>query len=268
MVGETEAFELGGGGVAGASPAEPEKAGDHFEVLATGHGFFDGGVLASQPDQTPYRLCFADGVVAGHREGAAVRSEQGGDGTDESRLAGSVGAQEGRHPAGLGDQVEAGQGVGLAVALGEADGFDGTSHVSAPVFVVGGVAGDSQMVGAAGDLDVALVHCVREARGVPDEGAADGAEALFVEVDMACPSPDANPGFHARRSAQVEPGGATRDPDRHRSERAGQLERRSADAAPDVDALDAEVPQVAGKVGDAAVRFDQPRRAVRQPELA
>ena len=66
----------------------------------------------------------ADGVDAGHPQLAAVGAHQRGHRADERGLAGAVGPQDGHDLAALGHEVEPGQRLDLAEALGEAPGLD------------------------------------------------------------------------------------------------------------------------------------------------
>jgi hypothetical protein len=66
----------------------------------------------------------ADGVDAADPELATVGDGEGGDRADEGGLAGAVGAEHRDDLAAVGDEVEAGKGLDLAEALGEASGLD------------------------------------------------------------------------------------------------------------------------------------------------
>ena len=61
---------------------------------------------------------------------AAVGPHQGGDGADEGGLAGAVRAEQGDDLAGLGDEIEPGEGLDAPEALGEAAGLDDGGHGS------------------------------------------------------------------------------------------------------------------------------------------
>ena len=81
------------------------------------------------------RLGSARSVDAGDPQLAAVGPQQRGDGADERGLAGAVGPEQGGDVAGLGDEVEAVEGVDVAEVLGEAVGLDDRGHGQGVGFV-------------------------------------------------------------------------------------------------------------------------------------
>jgi len=65
---------------------EPEEAADHFQVLASGHGFFHRRELAGEPDHLPHLRRPAQRVDPGDVQRSAVRAQQGGHRPDEGGL--------------------------------------------------------------------------------------------------------------------------------------------------------------------------------------
>src|SRR5581483_5119125 len=127
-VGEAEVVEHGGGRGSGLGAGRPVEAGDHLQVLPAGHGLFDGGVLAGEPDQAPHLTAVGGDVVAGDAQGAGVGPQQGGDAVHEGGLAGAVGAEQADNLPGLDHEVQPGERLLLAESLREASGFDERRH--------------------------------------------------------------------------------------------------------------------------------------------
>ena len=70
----------------------------------------------------------AQRVDPGDLQAPRVRAQQGGHRPDEGGLARAVGPRQGHHPAGLGHQVQPGQGLGPAETPGEAAGLKDRRH--------------------------------------------------------------------------------------------------------------------------------------------
>jgi hypothetical protein len=162
-----------------------EQPGHQVEVLAAGHGRLHGRGLAGQADHPPNGRGLAAHVVAGHPQLAPVGAQQGGHRAHEGGLAGPVGAEDGQDLARLGDQVDPVQGGGLAESLAEAGSLDGWGHVVPTSWLLGWLLGGDLHVGAAVDLD--LVAALRSARlaALQPQPAADRAELLVVEGQVA-----------------------------------------------------------------------------------
>ena len=127
-VGEAQLLEDGLRRLAGSLAAVAEEAGHHHQVLPTGHGRLDRGVLPGQADEAPHLGRVGDDVDAGDGQGAGGGLHEGGDGPDEGGLPGAVGAEHSQDLAPFGVEVETVEGVHLAVVFGEADGLDDCVH--------------------------------------------------------------------------------------------------------------------------------------------
>ena len=118
-VGEVEPLEQ----LAGALTARPARqvieAPDHVEVLETGEQLIDRGVLPGQSDDPPQRGRVCQHVDAGHAGPAGVGLEQGGEHAYGGGLARAVGPEQPGHGALGHRQVEAVEGLDLAVALAD-----------------------------------------------------------------------------------------------------------------------------------------------------
>jgi hypothetical protein len=88
----------------------------------------DRRVLAGQGDQLADLVGLGDDVEAADAGPAGVGPQQGGQDAHRRRLAGPVGAEHGEDRAGLGGQVDPGQGGGRTEALDQAVGLDGSGH--------------------------------------------------------------------------------------------------------------------------------------------
>ena len=123
-LGQPDLTEHGLGGGPRRPSVVAEQAGDHHQVLPPAERRLDGCRLPGQPDRPPHPLGMRRGVDAGDAQLAGVGSDQRGDGTDERRLAGSVGSEHGGHRAGRSDEVEAVEGHDLSERLAQAGGLD------------------------------------------------------------------------------------------------------------------------------------------------
>ena len=74
---------------------------DHVDVLAPGEVLVDGGVLARQPDQAADHVGLLHHVVPEDAGAPRVGFEDGGEDAHGRRLAGTVGAEQAEHGAGL-----------------------------------------------------------------------------------------------------------------------------------------------------------------------
>ena len=79
-VGEAQLLEHGVRGRAGRLAAVAEEAGHHHQVLPTGHGRLDRGVLTGQTDEAAHLGRVGDDVDAGDGQGAGGGLHEGGDG--------------------------------------------------------------------------------------------------------------------------------------------------------------------------------------------
>ncbi len=127
-MGEPQLVEHGVGGEPALAAPVAEEPGDHAHVLAAAHRRLDGGVLAGEADDAPHAVGMAGDVDPGDAQTARVGACERRDRPDEGGLAGAVGAEQRKHPAGRHDEIEAGEGLDLAVALGEALGLDDGLH--------------------------------------------------------------------------------------------------------------------------------------------
>ena len=123
-VGQIEALEhlLGAAAVLALVEVVPEA--DELEVLAAGEQLIDGCVLAREPDHRAQLPGVGHDVVARDARDAAVGLEQRRQDPHQRRLAGAVGAQQGKHLALLGGQVDAGQRDRRSEALRDGLHFD------------------------------------------------------------------------------------------------------------------------------------------------
>jgi hypothetical protein len=96
----------------------------HVQVLASGHGRFDGGILPGQPDGLPYLLRTAADVNVGYPQPPGIWADQRGDGTHEGRLPGAVGAEYGGGLTAAGHQIKPGKSLDLAEPLDHRLGLD------------------------------------------------------------------------------------------------------------------------------------------------
>ena len=124
VLGQVDLAQHHVGGSASGMSAVTEQATDHHEVLAPGQRRLDGSVLAGQADDPANELGSRVGIDARDVQRPTVGLQQRGHRLDECGLAGAVRSEDGGHLAGRGDQVETCQGVHVAIALGQADGFD------------------------------------------------------------------------------------------------------------------------------------------------
>ena len=85
--------------------------------LLTAQAIADRGVLPDQPDPPADLRGLGADVEAGDARPAAVDVDEGGQGLDRGGLAGAVGAEQSMDDAGRDGQVEAVQGVQVAVPL-------------------------------------------------------------------------------------------------------------------------------------------------------
>ena len=99
------------------------EAPEHHQVLAAGQVLVDGGVLAGQADLSPQRSRVAHDVEAGHVPAAPVGRQQRRQDADGGRLPGSVGAEDAQHGAGRHLEVDAAQGLHVAVGLAQPADF-------------------------------------------------------------------------------------------------------------------------------------------------
>jgi hypothetical protein len=129
-IAQLEPLEQVDGAPADLADVHVVEPADEDEVLASGQVAVDRGELAGQPDDPAKRARVAHDVVAGHGGPATVGREEGRQDPDRGRLAGSVRAEQAEDRALLDAQVDAGQGVHVAVRLGQAHRFDRQGHGS------------------------------------------------------------------------------------------------------------------------------------------
>ncbi len=122
---QAEAVEEFGGAPAGGAASRAVQAGHQVQVLAAGQLLVDGGVLAGEAEAGPDRLGGGADVVARHPGAARVGPQQGGEDADGGGLAGAVGTEQAEDGAGRGVQVDPGEGLLGAEALGEPFGAQG-----------------------------------------------------------------------------------------------------------------------------------------------
>ena len=105
---------------------------DQREVLPTGQQRVQRGVLRGHADVAPHLAGLLHHVEAGDRPPAGVGEGEGGQDPHRRRLARPVGTEQAQDGAGRDREVDAGQGVGGAVALLEPLGLDHhlVSHAS------------------------------------------------------------------------------------------------------------------------------------------
>ena len=101
---------------------------DHLQVLAAGEVGVDGGVLTGQADPPTNGLRLGDDVVAEHLGAAPVRLQDRGQDPDGGGLAGPVRSQQSEDRALRHLEVDATQGLELAVVLGQP--FDADRDIS------------------------------------------------------------------------------------------------------------------------------------------
>src|SRR5262249_2113939 len=125
-VGEREPLQQLVGTAAGVAAGQVEQPPDEIQVLAPGQLLVDRGVLAGEADHAAQLPGLLHDVVPGDGGGARVGGDQGGQAADEGGLAGTVGPEHTEDGA-LGHvQVDAVEGLGLAVVLDQApNGDDG-----------------------------------------------------------------------------------------------------------------------------------------------
>ena len=117
--------QLGGPGSGVAASDRSSSWPIMHQVLRAGQVLVDRGVLAGEADRAAHLLGVADDVVAADPGDAGVGAQQGGEDADGGGLAGAVRAEHAEHGALAGGQVDAGEGLGVAEALGQPFGFDG-----------------------------------------------------------------------------------------------------------------------------------------------
>ena len=107
------------------APGQVREPADEAQVLAAGQVLVDRGVLAGEADALANGLGVAGHVDAEHLGPAVVGLEDGGEDAHGRRLAGAVGSEQAEHRAGRHGEVDAGQRLDGAEALGEALDPDG-----------------------------------------------------------------------------------------------------------------------------------------------
>jgi hypothetical protein len=126
----TEAHLFEDAGAVGASRRTilPEEAGDHLQVLASSHRWFDRSELPGQSDCLPHGVRLSDDIVCEDQQSSLVGLDQGGHASDEHGLAGAVGAQHGQYHPLLRDEVQAVESDRLSVVPDDSGGFDHRGH--------------------------------------------------------------------------------------------------------------------------------------------
>jgi len=115
------------------SPRQPAELADHHEVLAAGERDVDRGVLSCDTDAAAHFGSLRDDVEACDASVSAVGPRQRGEDAQGRRLPRPVRSQHAEQGAFVCVQVDAGKGLRVAVALGQALGLDhGSSHPGFP----------------------------------------------------------------------------------------------------------------------------------------
>ena len=122
-VGQIQSFEHVRGRRGRVPPAQPEQPCDHPQVLGAGHRGLDRRVLPGETDDLAHALRLGADVDAGDADLATVGPQQRRHRAHERGLAGAVRPQERGDVAGLGDEIETGEGVDVAEALRHAAGL-------------------------------------------------------------------------------------------------------------------------------------------------
>jgi hypothetical protein len=129
-VGEIEPLEHPARPGAGRGPAEAEQAADHDEVLGAGELVVHGGVLAGERQRLAHGDGVIDHVVTADPGPPGVRFQQRGQDAHDRGLARPVRAEQRQHPAALGGEVDARQGLRAAEPFGQPFGFDNCGHAA------------------------------------------------------------------------------------------------------------------------------------------
>nr|WP_267277992.1 hypothetical protein [Arthrobacter sp. CDRTa11] len=95
------------------------------EVLGAGEEFVDGGELSRHANGPADPARFIGHGMAAHHGGAPVSLDQGGEDLDGCGFTGTVGAEQGKHPAAFDLQIDAVQNAVLAETLSQAADIEG-----------------------------------------------------------------------------------------------------------------------------------------------
>jgi hypothetical protein len=122
---QIELVEQLGGASDRLAPGHAAELADHHEVLAAGERGVDGRILCGDADAPAHLGRLAHHVEAGDTGRARVGLRQRGEDAHGRRLARAVRAEHAEDRTGCRGEVDAGERLGVAEALGEADGLDG-----------------------------------------------------------------------------------------------------------------------------------------------